>query len=155
MVAGAVPPVGIPNTFVEISLVATNGSVGFLPVNLAPVSLIADGMLPSIMPCITLAFERPFSRLLCFWCTFPYDWRLSLILVASLRRHVLPSVYRCVVGRLKITVFSFFGVFVGVVCNDKIKPNLVKHWNLSVNELCSAFCACYYVDSLGSEHNRG
>ena len=90
------------------SLVATNGSVGFPAVDLAPVSLILDGMVPSIMPCISLAFEMPFSRLLCFWCAFSQGWHLSLILVASLRRHVLPYVYRCVFGRLKVTVFLLF-----------------------------------------------
>ena len=62
MVAGAVPPVGSPNTFVDISLVATNGSVGFPAVELAPVSLIAHVMVPSIIPSISSAFERPFSR---------------------------------------------------------------------------------------------
>ena len=92
-VAGAVLPVGSPNTFVDISLVATNESVGFPAVELAPVSLIADGMVSSIMPCISLAFERPFSRRLCFWCAFSRGRRLSLILVASLWRRVLPFVY--------------------------------------------------------------
>ena len=115
MVSGEVPPVGSRNTFVDISLVATNLSVGFPAVELALVSLIADGMVTSIMPCIRLAFERPFSRLLCFWCAFYQGWRLSLILVASLWRHVLPSVYLCVVGRLKFTVFYFILFFVGVV----------------------------------------
>ena len=71
MVSGEVPPVGSRNTFVDISLVATNLSVGFPAVELALVSLIADGMVTSIMPCIRLAFERPFSRLFCFWCAFP------------------------------------------------------------------------------------
>ena len=56
VVAGAVPPVGSPNNFVEISLVATNGSVGFPAVDLAPLSLIADGMVPYSMPSISLAF---------------------------------------------------------------------------------------------------
>ena len=36
VVAGAVPPVGSLSTFVEISLVATNGSVGFPAVEMAP-----------------------------------------------------------------------------------------------------------------------
>ena len=108
VVDGAVPPVGSPNTFVEISLVDTNGSVGFPAAELAPVSLISDGMVPSIMPCISLAFDRPFLRLLCFWCEFSQGWRLSLILVASLQRHVLLSVYQCVVCRLKVTVFLLF-----------------------------------------------
>ena len=75
VVAGGVPPVGSPNTFVDISLVAMNGSVGFPAVDLAPVSLIADGMVPSIMPYISSAFDRPFSRLLCFWCAFSQGWR--------------------------------------------------------------------------------
>ena len=77
--------------------------------------VISDGMVTSIMPCISLAFERPFSRLLCFWCAFYQGWRLSLILIASRRRHVLPYMYRCVVGRLKVTVFYFVLVFVSVV----------------------------------------
>ena len=115
VVAGAVPPVGSPNTFVEISLVAKNGYVGFPAVELAPVSLIADGMVPSITPCIIFAFERPFYCLLCFWCAFYQRWRLYLILIASSQRHVLPSVYRCVIGRLKVTDFYFVLVFVGVV----------------------------------------
>ena len=63
-------PVGSPNNFVEISLVATNGSVGFPDVELAPVSLIADRMVPSTIPCISSALDRPFSRCLCFWCEF-------------------------------------------------------------------------------------
>ena len=105
MVAGAVRPVGSPNTFVEISLVATNGFVGFPAVELAPVSLISYGMMTSIMPCISLASDRHFSCRLCFWCEFSQGRRLALILVASLWRHVLPSVYRCAVGRLKVTVF--------------------------------------------------
>ena len=66
VVAGAMPPVGSPNTFVEFSLVAMNGSVGFPDVELALVSLISDIMVLSIMPCISLAFDRPFSRILCF-----------------------------------------------------------------------------------------
>ena len=70
VVAGAMPPVGSPNTFVEISLVATNEFVGFPAVELAPVSLISDGMVPSIMPCISLAFERTLSLIFCFWCAF-------------------------------------------------------------------------------------
>ena len=113
VVAGAVPPFGSPNTFVEISLVDTNGSVGFPAVEMTPVSLIADGMVPSIMPCISSSFERPFSRRLCFWCEFTHGRRLALILVASLWRHFFSSVYQCAVGRLKVTVFGFVLVFVG------------------------------------------
>ena len=105
VVAGAVPPVGSPNTFVEISLVDANGSVGFPAVEMVPVSLIADRMVPSVIPCISSAFERPFSRRLFFWCAFSQGRRLALILIALLWHHALPSVYRCVVGRLKVTVF--------------------------------------------------
>ena len=71
VVAGAVPPVGSPNNFVEISLVATNGFVGFPDVELAPVSLIADEMVPSSMPCISLAFEKPLLRFCVFGVHFP------------------------------------------------------------------------------------
>ena len=71
VVAGAVPPVGSPNTFVDISLVATNGFVGFPDVELAPVSLIADEMVPSSMPCISLAFEKPLLRFCVFGVHFP------------------------------------------------------------------------------------
>ena len=111
VVAGAVPPVGSPNTFVEISLVATNVFVDFPAVVLAPVVLIADVMGPYIMLCISLAFERTFSRQLCFWCVFSQDRHLALILVASLWRHVFPFVYRCAVGRLKVTVFILVWFF--------------------------------------------
>ena len=111
VVDGAVPPVGSPNTFVEISLVATNVSIGFPAVELAPVSLIADGMVTFIIPCISLDFERPFSRLLCFWCAFSQGWRLYLILVA-LCFSICVSMCR---WQAKSHCFSFVLVFVGVV----------------------------------------
>ena len=56
VVAGAVPPFGSPNTFVEISLVAMKGSVGFPAVELSLLLLIPYGMVPSAMPCTSLAF---------------------------------------------------------------------------------------------------
>ena len=113
VVAGVVLPVGSPNNLVDISLVARNRSVGFPALDMAPVSLIADGMIPYIIPCISSAFESSLSRRLCFWCAFYQGRRLVLILVALLWRHVLPSVYQCAVGRLKVTVFGFVLVFVG------------------------------------------
>ena len=50
MVAVTVPPVGRMNTLDERVVVSSKGSCGAPAVEVAPVSLTADGMDPSMMP---------------------------------------------------------------------------------------------------------
>ena len=71
VVAGAMPPVGSPNTFVEISLVDTDGSIGFPDVELAPVSLIKMEWYHP--PCPVLVWPlRGLSHIFCvFGVLFP------------------------------------------------------------------------------------
>ena len=55
MEAGAMLPVGRTNVLVDFVCPGWNGSCGAPAVDVAPVSLTADGMVPLKMPCLSCA----------------------------------------------------------------------------------------------------
>ena len=92
---------------------ALNGSFGFPAVDVAPVSLQADAIVPSMMPVLIWAFVMPS---VCFGgCGMRVIfhgrcWRMMRC--SSFRRHAGPSVGRCVVGRVNV-IFLLGVVFLG------------------------------------------
>ena len=74
LVAVAVPPIGRRNTLLDFLFDDSNGSFGVPAVEVAPVSLTAEAMVPSMIPFIIwfLVIAMPLFLLFLFWFAFSH-----------------------------------------------------------------------------------
>ena len=84
-------PLGSWNTFVDGIPVRLKGSPGLPAVEVAPVSLMADGMVPSSTPRLSCDGVSPWARLLRFCFAFSHFRQRWLMLVPWLIRQVVLS----------------------------------------------------------------
>ncbi len=123
--AAVVPPVGRWKILLDFMLVSLKGSFSLPAVEVAPVSLTPDGMLPSSIPFFICSSSRR-ARLLLFMLEFSCGRRVvafwsccsSCILLSSRHCHAHPLVSQCFGASVNVTlcfVLSLSGDCVVVV----------------------------------------
>ena len=103
-VAAIVPPVGRLQTLLENLSIGSKGSSMAPTVEVVPVLLTVDGMVPSFIPFVILSgVHPPRVRSLCLYLEFSYVLRLLLILIHSVCLQFHPFVSRWQDGSLNLT----------------------------------------------------
>lgn len=100
-------PSGSRNTFVDSSPVTSNDwmSLGEPAVEVAPVSLMADGISPSNTACLTWSAVMPRDLRRLFWVEFSWVLLLLPILLPKSRRHSALFLSVWSAGSLNLTRF--------------------------------------------------
>ena len=113
LVATAVPPVGRQKILFDALFDMIKGSFGVPAVDVAPVSLTADAMVPSMMPCLSCMFVIVVAFiLLCRFCfAFSHGFLLFLIRHICWCRHYFPFVCLWLLDRVNLTVGFVGGSF--------------------------------------------